>query len=665
MADLGELSARITAQIQEFERGMDNATGKLDNFGKTSQRAGGQAGKGMAVAGKAIGVAAGAAVAAAAAFAAAGAAIVALGARGMKASDEQAKLARQLGITNAELATLQRASEFAGMSSSALTTNMQRLNRSMGETLQGTGQAGQAFERLGLSVQDLQGMRADEQMQAIASAMGTLGTRAEQAAVAQQIFGRGGQEMLVFLDDAEGNLGRARTQVDAFGLALSEVETDRIESANDALSSIGAVIQGLANRIAARVAPLIEFLALKFEDVAIETRGFESVVDGVFTFIIRAAGFVANAIEGIRRAFAVVQHAARVMGNIITQVFAWNIRTISGFVDGAIDMINKVIEAANKVASIIGAEIQTIGRTAESAFVQSVQSMADESARAAQESRDNLSTILGAPWPGEALEDFLRQLGELDETTAAMSRRTTMPELGDGEGELGVATAGVDYEKELQTLREFVMTEEEIERSRHQQRVDLLREANEQIEGGVVDFHQLMEDLEHQHMDRLGKIRQDGLDAIGQFQAMAWHQQTSQVMGELSSLTTGLDRENRAQFAIMKAGAVAQAAVNTYLGITRSLSSYPMPLAGIMAAAHAAAGFAQVSNIRSQQFGSGASGSASTPTPSPSEAQGQESRSLLVQGDFDSGQLFTGDAVRSLMDRIAEAQKDGYTVVMA
>jgi hypothetical protein len=36
----------------------------------------------------------------------------------------------------------------------------------------------------------------------------------------------------------------------------------------------------------------------------------------------------------------------------------------------------------------------------------------------------------------------------------------------------------------------------------------------------------------------------------------------------------------------------------------------------------------------------------------------------MIQGDFDSNQMYSGESVRRLMDEIAQAQKDGYKVVV-
>jgi hypothetical protein len=50
-------------------------------------------------------------------------------------------------------------------------------------------------------------------------------------------------------------------------------------------------------------------------------------------------------------------------------------------------------------------------------------------------------------------------------------------------------------------------------------------------------------------------------------------------------------------------------------------------------------------------------------TQTQTTPQSDSSRTMMIQGDFDSNQLFSGDAVRRIIDGISEAQKDGYKVV--
>lgn len=67
--------------------------------------------------------------------------------------------------------------------------------------------------------------------------------------------------------------------------------------------------------------------------------------------------------------------------------------------------------------------------------------------------------------------------------------------------------------------------------------------------------------------------------------------------GQMSQLQSIKSKE---MFEIGKAAAIGSAIINTYEGITKTMASYPFPISAAMAAAQAALGFAQVSQISSQ-----------------------------------------------------------------
>lgn len=136
----------------------------------------------------------------------------------------------------------------------------------------------------------------------------------------------------------------------------------------------------------------------------------------------------------------------------------------------------------------------------------------------------------------------------------------------------------------------------------------------------------------------------------------------------LDALASSVSSNLSTIFGDTKAVAIATALINTYQGITRALSTYPPPISTAMAALQAAAGFAQVANIKKTTStgggggGSSASGAAAT-TPAAAAAPALQ-RSLIVQG-IGTNQLFTGEAVRSLAEKLIEFQKDGGQVVLA
>lgn len=246
-----ELRIRVVAETQQAERRLNNLTSQTDS-------AAGAGGNLTTIMGKAKVAIAAAGVAAAAAGAAYMAHLVR---QGMAAADEQAKLARQLGMTNEQLAVMQRAAQLSGMSSRQLTTNVDRLNRRLGEAHTNGGRAADALDDLGLSTRDLMNLGPDQQMELLADALAGVQDEFERTRIATDLFGRSGGQMLDFLDNASDNLDRARDEVDRFGLALSETDTRVIEDINDDFSTMGAAVEGAAMQLAVAFSPALEVAA--------------------------------------------------------------------------------------------------------------------------------------------------------------------------------------------------------------------------------------------------------------------------------------------------------------------------------------------------------------------------------------------------------------------
>src|SRR5690606_38333134 len=183
----------------------------------------------------------------------------------------------------------------------------------------------------------------------------------------------------------------------------------------------------------------------------------------------------------------------------------------------------------------------------------------------------------------------------------------------------------------------------------------------------------LQESREEDHMRRMGEIRKKGWSDIQKFQNSTLSKQVDQVSGYLSDITAGVARENKAMFEINKAAGIANAIVSAYEGISKTLGAYPYPINIALAAAHAAAAFAQVSAIKSQSFssGGGAAPSLAGSTPAtpvtpvsggtgPAGVGGGGSQTLILEG-IDEDQLFSGRTIRALAERLAEHARDGGT----
>jgi hypothetical protein len=98
--------------------------------------------------------------------------------------------------------------------------------------------------------------------------------------------------------------------------------------------------------------------------------------------------------------------------------------------------------------------------------------------------------------------------------------------------------------------------------------------------------------------ERQKKIVADRIE----FEKKSTSEKTKWTLDNMQTVFAALGAQNKKAFEASKALAIASALVNTYQGATKALATYPWPFGLIAAAAAVAAGLAQVSAIRSQQY---------------------------------------------------------------
>ena len=600
-------------------------------------------------------------------MAAAGAAITAaLVRRGLSAVDEQAKLARQLDSTQGALAGYQRAAEDAGVSSGVATRAAERLGQRLGEALRDpTSRSAQALDRLGLSAEDLQGLNVDERMARISDAMRDAGLNADQMGDELRQLGiRQGE--VVRLMQAGGDTIRAASQdMEDFGVAVSDVDAAAIESANDSMSRISDVIQGIANQLAVQLAPLLEDIADRFQDASRESQGFGETIANVVSTSIDVMAFVADAIEGIRRAFVVAGQAA---ATLALRVRRNMMDTTASILEGPVDAINRLIETANMVPGIDFGEVQ------QPEIAQAVRDEVRVADRAVDEGFRAMQETLMEPMPGDSMRDWA-------EGVQAASRQAAERTVSDRERERGqirdlreqqredaeeIGEAELQDERErrmrnLENVRDFLRSEREQEQEAHRERMDWLREAHDEELITEHEFREKKEELEREHQERLDEILRSGeerrSDEIGRFAKANRAMRESQLGREAAALRSGLGQ----MFGDHKAFGEALGALKKFEAIQSAYAwgaSIGGPPAG--AAAAAAAGAAQAANLSNTQgvsMGGGGSGGGGSGGGGSSGGGGQQPIRAEISG-LDSGQLFSGDQVGSLLDRLDEEAGD-------
>lgn len=193
--------------------------------------------------------------------AAAGAtALLALSRRSAESIDASAKLAASTDTTTSSIQTLKRASELAGVSVGQLEAGTIALTKRLSQAaFTGKGPAVDALEAINLEAEQLQKLPLDERIALIQTNLNKYADASDRAAIASALFGdRAGA---VFARINADVIAQASDELDRFGVKVSDVDAANIERANDALSSLGLIVEGVGNKIAANAAPSLERLA--------------------------------------------------------------------------------------------------------------------------------------------------------------------------------------------------------------------------------------------------------------------------------------------------------------------------------------------------------------------------------------------------------------------
>ncbi len=428
----------ISADGSVFVREVDKATGASDKFASAVKKSGDTA-KGAAkdFDGFAADVSRSAQTAAkwiaglAAAAATAGAALVKTG---VDAADALAKTADKLGTTTEAYAALSYAAKLSGVEQGQLEGGLKKLAKTLTDAASGSESAGRGFAALGLNVAQLMQMSADKQFGQIADALSRVENATQRAAVAQQVFGRAGVDLLQLTAEGSDGIAALAREADVLGLTLSRLDAAKVEQAADAFDRVSAGTSGLGQQLAVRFAPLIDGVVDKVYAWVEAMGGMGPVADRVFQGIVNGVAFVADAVAGLNVVWEVVEQGIRGIGLVWLQMWDSAMLNLAKVAEQIAAVLYKVggfgadafrgielgwrafaatfQEIAAGVASGFGSLVRVIvdawnllpwvtpinyEGTAIAAFIASMES-------AAQESRRRIEEIAAAPLPSQTIE---------------------------------------------------------------------------------------------------------------------------------------------------------------------------------------------------------------------------------------------------------------------
>ncbi len=241
MPTIGKINFKLTAVTGQFQNGMRRAQKAISRFGDKVKSSIGGLINFRSVIGALLG----------------GAGLGLLVKRTLDEVDALAKAADNIGTTTQALRGLQLQANLSGVATEKLTKGVKRYLINIGDAVDGTGEAGDVLKDMGLSAKALAQLGLVESVAKFADALKGLGTQAERANAMSKLFGRTGADLAVFFKDGSKGIRDAAEMAEKFGTAISRIDANKIEQANDAMRLLREAFAGVRFGIVTDLAPLL------------------------------------------------------------------------------------------------------------------------------------------------------------------------------------------------------------------------------------------------------------------------------------------------------------------------------------------------------------------------------------------------------------------------
>lgn len=348
----------------------------------------------------------------------------------INAADEMSKLSQKTGVAVKDLAGLQLAYQQSGIQAGALQTSMARL-------AQGMAKGNDAFAAMQLSTKNADGSLKStrDMLGEVADKFASYKDGAEKTALAMQLFGKAGADMIPLLNGGAAGLAEFDAMAQQLGLTMDEATARSAEKFNDTLDLVSMGVSGVGTQIAAQLLPTLTGLAGEFLTTMTSGDKLKSTAE-----------FLATALKGLYVAGIAVVEAFKTVGTTLGGVFAAIGAAISGDFAGAKAILSelktdigtswiKTLDQAKAAWDTTGnaaVEAMVATSAATKAAAPNVQDVAEQ-AKAAEKALAAAGKALDKYFEAEdkAAEARVKTMGDMAHLVDALERQVEAVEQGE------------------------------------------------------------------------------------------------------------------------------------------------------------------------------------------------------------------------------------------
>ena len=193
------------------------------------------------------------------------------------------EMSQRVGVSVETLSVWKPAAEQSGVSGESFEKGLRKLSTTMLEAATGSEDAARGFAAIGVAVKNQDGtLRATDQVLLdLAERFKAMPDGAEKTALAVQLFGKSGADLIPFLNQGRDGINELAAEMQALGVQMSSETAAQAGNFNDTLDKLKLATQSIGNQIIASFLPALNDLAAGMVESAKQGGALRAILDGI------------------------------------------------------------------------------------------------------------------------------------------------------------------------------------------------------------------------------------------------------------------------------------------------------------------------------------------------------------------------------------------------
>ena len=346
MASIFSLFGTIFIDNAAADKSIDDTTEKAEKSGSKVGSAFAAIGKGAAAMGTAV--VAGAAAVGTAAFG--------MASKTAAAADEVDKMSQKLGLSRDAYQEWDYVLSQSGVEITSMSTGLKTLTNKIDDAKNGSKNATEMFDKLGISLADLQNMSREDAFAAVIESMQGMEDSTERAALANDLFGKSGQELTALFNQTAESTEELKNKAHELGMVMSDETIDAGVKFTDTIDTVKRSFGGIMNSLGGVVLPIVQkVLDLVLSKMpAIQglftrlspviTQVFDSVLPPLFDLVETLLPILLNLIETLLPPIeSIITSVLPIIVSLIQQLAPFLVQIVEQILPILVDLINGIM----------------------------------------------------------------------------------------------------------------------------------------------------------------------------------------------------------------------------------------------------------------------------------------------------------------------------------